>query len=217
MIHMTCPSAKEAGFIACHRCAQLNRAVGRPAHCARCGARIEARKPNSIARTWALLLAAAILYIPANVLPILHTRSLLGVQDDTILSGIVFFWTSGSWVIALIILIASVVVPLLKLVALARLAIAAQRGARGRSLQCAQLYRFVERIGRWSMLDVFVIMLTVALMRFGTLIEMSAGPGALAFGAVVILTMLASLQFDPRLIWDSADPAHPLEQRDDAA
>src|SRR5260363_317717 len=167
------------------------------------------RKTNSIGRTWALLLAAAILYIPANLLPVMHTRSLLGVQDDTIISGIVFFWNSGSWAIAIIIFVASVVVPLLKLAALALLAFTAQRGMRGGQRARARLYRLIERIGRWSMLDVFVVMLTVALMRFGTLIEMSAGSGALAFGAVVILTMLASMQFDPRLIWRSADSPEP--------
>ncbi len=176
-------------------------------HCVTSDDLVLPRKPNSIARTWALLLAAAILYIPANLLPIMHTRSLLGVQDDTIISGIVFFWASGSWAIAMIIFIFSVVVPLLKLAALALLAFTAQRGMRGRPLQRTQLYRLIERIGRWSMLDVFVVMLTVALMRFGTLIEMRAGSGALAFGAVVILTMLASMQFDPRLIWDPIESA----------
>jgi paraquat-inducible protein A len=177
--------------------------------CARCGARLHHRRPDSIGRTWAFLLAAAILYIPANLLPVMYTHSLFGKEDDTIISGVVYFWTSGSPALAAIIFIASIVVPVLKLVALSLLAITAQRRSRWRPHQRTLLYRLVEFVGRWSMLDIFVITLTVALVRFQTLAVITAGPGALAFCAVVVLTMLASMQFDPRLIWD------PLPNRSD--
>ena len=165
------------------------------------------RHPDSIGRTWALLIAAAILYIPANLLPVMYTHSLFGVEDDTIMSGVVLFWTSGSKGLAIIIFIASMVVPMLKLATLALLAFTAQRRSRWRPVQRTRLYRMVEFIGRWSMLDIFVVTLTVALVRFDALAVITAGPGALAFGAVVVLTMLASMQFDPRLIWDPVDEA----------
>ncbi|WP_311196928.1 paraquat-inducible protein A [Rugamonas apoptosis] len=170
--------------------------------CARCGAALHRRRPDSVARTWALLLAAAILYIPANLLPVMYTHSLFGKEDDTIISGVIYFWHSGSPALAAIIFIASIVVPVLKLAALSLLAWTAQRRSRWRPLQRTVLYRLVELVGRWSMLDIFVITLTVALVRFQTLAVITAGPGALAFCAVVVLTMLASMQFDPRLIWD---------------
>eukprot|EP01034_Spumella_vulgaris_P041885 gene41885-51912_t len=132
----------------------------------------------------------------------MYTQSLFGKEDDTIISGVVYFWNSGSPALAAIIFIASIVVPVAKLGALALLAYTAQRGSRWRPRQRTVLYRMVEFVGRWSMLDIFVITLTVALVRFSSLAVVTAGPGALAFCAVVVLTMLASMQFDPRLIWD---------------
>jgi paraquat-inducible protein A len=200
--------AKGAPLLACHSCGLV--AVDQPRtrrqHCARCGAALHRRRPESIGRTWAFLLAAAILYIPANLMPVMYTHSLFGgLEDDTIISGVVYFWTSGSPALAAIIFIASIVVPVLKLAALSLLAITAQRRSRWQPLQRTQLYRIVEFIGRWSMLDIFVITLTVALVRFQTLAVITAGPGAMAFCAVVVLTMLASMQFDPRLIWDPID------------
>ena len=174
--------------------------------CARCGARLHHRRPDSVGRTWALLLAAAILYIPANLLPVMYTHSLFGREDDTIISGVIYFWTSGSPALAAIIFIASIVVPVLKLAALSLLAITTQKRSRWHPQQRTLLYRLVEFVGRWSMLDIFVITLTVALVRFQSLAVITAGPGALAFCAVVVLTMLASMQFDPRLIWDPFPP-----------
>jgi paraquat-inducible protein A len=168
------------------------------------------RLPDSIGRTWALLLGAAILYIPANLLPVMYTHSLFGKEDDTIISGVVYFWNSGSPALAAIIFIASIVVPVLKLAALSLLAFTSQRRSRWRPYQRTVLYRLVEFVGRWSMLDIFVITLTVALVRFSSLAVITAGPGALAFCAVVVLTMLASMQFDPRLIWDPVE--HPGEK-----
>ena len=199
-------TAARAGFVACHACGNVEvRDAPRRArqHCSRCGATLHRRQPNSISRTWALLIAAALLYIPANLLPVLHTSSLFGDQDDTIMSGVVYFWVSGDWPLAIIVFVASILVPMLKLTVLALLAITSQRRSPWRPLERTRLYRLVERIGRWSMLDVFVITLTVALVRFKSFAVITAGWGALAFAAVVVLTMLASMQFDPRLIWDA--------------
>ncbi|WP_311196654.1 paraquat-inducible protein A [Rugamonas fusca] len=196
--------AGRAPTLTCHACGLVAEDRGRHQRqrCARCGAVLHRRRPDSVARTWALLLAAAILYIPANLLPVMVTHSLFGKEDDTIISGVIYFWHSGSPALAAIIFIASIVVPVLKLAALSLLAWTAQRRSRWRPSQRTVLYRLVELVGRWSMLDVFVITLTVALVRFQTLAVITAGPGALAFCAVVVLTMLASMQFDPRLIWD---------------
>lgn len=139
------------------------------------------------------------------LLPVMYTDSLFGKEDDTIISGVMLFWNSGSQALAIIIFVASIVVPVLKLAALSLLALTAQTRSRWRPQQRTVLYRIVEFVGRWSMLDIFVITLTVALVRFQTLAVITAGPGALAFCAVVVLTMLASMQFDPRLIWDATD------------
>ena len=200
------PPAPQAA-LSCHVCGLVSADSGGPHQdCPRCHARLHHRHPDSLGRTWALLIAAAILYIPANLLPVMYTHSLFGKEDDTIISGILYFWDSGSPALAVIIFIASILVPLLKLAALSLLAWTAQRRSRWRPLQRTVLYRLVEFVGRWSMLDIFVITLTVALVRFQSLATITAGPGALAFCAVVVLTMLASMQFDPRLIWDPVPP-----------
>jgi paraquat-inducible protein A len=203
------PQAQAGTLVACHACALVNDTAGIQAgarlRCARCASVLHRRHPDSINRTWALLAAAVLLYIPANLLPVMYTNSLLGTDGDTILSGVALFWHSGSPGLAIVIFVASVMVPVLKLGALALLAFTAQRRSRWRPRQRTRLYRMVEFIGRWSMLDIFVVTLTVALVRFDSLAVITAGPGALAFGAVVVLTMLASIQFDPRLIWDPLD------------
>jgi paraquat-inducible protein A len=200
-------TARRAGLVSCHACGRLGpiartRAVQ---HCARCGAMLHSRKFDSIPRTYAFLIAAAIMYIPANILPVLRTSSILGSEDDTIMSGVVYFWTSGDWPLALIVFVASILVPMLKLVVLTLLAVTVQSGSTWQPLERTRLFRVVEAIGRWSMLDIFVITLTVALVRFRSLAVITAGPGAVAFGVVVVLTMIASMQFDPRLIWDNIE------------
>ncbi|WP_321815600.1 MULTISPECIES: paraquat-inducible protein A [unclassified Paraburkholderia] len=216
-------TAKDAGLACCHVCGQLEswQLLARTPHtshkqhkprCTRCHAPMHLRRPDSLRRTWAFLSAAAILYIPANVLPIMNTATLAHDRGDTILSGIVHFWLTGEWLIASIVFIASIMVPMLKISALALLALTSQRRSRWRTAERTTLYRVVEVIGRWSMLDIFVIALTVALVRFGTFGTVTAGPGAIAFGAVVILTMLASMQFDPRLIWDPVSRAAPVAE-----
>lgn len=193
--------------LSCHVCGLVSADThAAHQHCPRCHARLHHRHPNSVARTWAYLIAAAILYIPANLLPVMYTHSLFGLEDDTIISGVLYFWDSGSPGLAAIIFIASIVVPLMKLAVLALLAWTAQHRSSWRPQQRTILYRLVEFVGRWSMLDIFVITLTVALVRFQSLATITAGPGALAFCAVVVLTMIASMQFDPRLIWDPVPP-----------
>jgi len=197
------PSAASRGLASCSACGLVARMEpGVPAHCPRCESRLYLRKPDAIARTWALLIAAYILYIPANLLPMMETRTFFGVQQDTIMSGVVLFWTSGSWVLAIIVFTASFLVPLLKLIALTYLLITVQRGSIAEPVYRTRLYRIVEFIGRWSMLDVFVVALIVALVQIRSLASISAGAGTTAFGAVVVLTLLASRCFDSRLIWD---------------
>jgi paraquat-inducible protein A len=172
--------------------------------CPRCGARLHARKPAALLRSWTFLLSAMALYIPANVLPIMETQSFFGWQSDTIMSGIVFLWKSGSWPLAIIVFIASIVVPLLKMIALMVILIAVQTGVRVHCQDLTRLYGVLEFVGRWSMLDIYVVAILVALVQMQLLGTVTPENGALAFGAVVVLTMLATMSFDPRLIWDSA-------------
>ena len=153
--------------------------------------------------TWALVIAAAICYIPANVLPVLSTTALGSTESDTIMGGVVLLYATGSWPLALIVLIASVMVPLGKLVALSYLLIVVQRGSLGSNRERTRLYRLVQFIGRWSMLDVFVDTFTVALVQLQPLMSVEPGPGVLFFAAVVVLTMIAAESFDPRLVWDA--------------
>jgi paraquat-inducible protein A len=132
----------------------------------------------------------------------METSSLFGAEKDTILSGVIFLWHSGSWDLALVVFIASIMVPLLKLMALTVLLVSVQRRSVWRPVQRARLYRLVELVGRWSMLDIYVVTVLAALVQIGSLATIKAGPAILPFGAVVVLTMFAAQQFDPRLIWD---------------
>jgi len=203
-------TAREAGLLSCEICGLLSRPANadEPGFCPRCGSALESRRHGTIERTWALVIAAAICYIPANMLPVLGTTTLGSTEYDTIMGGVVFLFTSGSWPLALIVLIASVMVPLGKLVALSYLLIRVQPGSeRGGSEQGnrerTRLYRVVEFVGRWSMLDVFVDTFTVALVQLDPLMSVRPGAGVLFFAAVVVLTMIAASTFDPRLLWDA--------------
>jgi paraquat-inducible protein A len=197
-------SAAAQGYCSCHVCNLVSRPERSsvPAHCPRCGITLHFRKPDSVSRCWALLIAAYILYIPANLMTIMETGSLVKYRKDTIMSGVVELWRTGSWVIAIIVFIASVTIPLLKLISLTLLLVSVQRRSRWHPHQRTRLYRLVELVGRWSMLDIYVVTLLAALVQLGSMATVKAGPAALAFGAVVVLTMFASMQFDPRLIWD---------------
>lgn len=193
----------------CHVCGQVQALASHAPealhHCIRCDAVLHLRKPDHLARTWALLAAACILYIPANVLPVMNVSSLLGDSAHTILGGVIELWQMGSWDIASIVFVASVMVPLTKLLSLAVLAWSVQRRSSTNLRQRTRLYGIVEFIGQWSMLDVFVVILLAALAHFQGLMEISAGSGAAAFGMVVILTMLAAMSFDPRRGWDAEE------------
>ncbi|MFM0666799.1 paraquat-inducible protein A [Paraburkholderia sediminicola] len=203
-------TALRCGLLSCHSCGLLVKATshGHGASCPRCGSHLHARKPNSIARTWAFLIAAVVLYIPANALPVMNTSSLFGSEKDTIMSGVVYLWTSGSWPLALVVFIASVAVPMLKILALVYLVISTQRRSVTLVQQRTRIYRLVELVGRWSMLDIYVITILVALVQFNALATIQAGPAAIAFGSVVVLTMFAAMSFDPRLIWDATEDHH---------
>jgi paraquat-inducible protein A len=210
----TLPRADALGLLGCHVCGLVCRAAAAGAGlpgpapaltCPRCGSALHRRKPASYARTWALLLAAFIMYIPANVLPIMRTASLNDIDDNTIISGVVELWVKGSPGLAVIVFSASIVVPMLKFLTLGVLLVSSQRGSGWALPQRAKLYRFVELIGYWSMLDVFVVSLLTALVRFNVLSRVEPLPGVIFFGITVVLTMLASMSFDPRLIWDGKD------------
>jgi paraquat-inducible protein A len=198
-------TARELGLLPCAQCGLLCRATrdDDALACPRCGAVLHARKPNSLARTWAFLIASIILYIPANTLTVMRTDSLFGRENHTILGGVVELWNDGSWDLAVIVFVASIVVPILKMLALTLLVISVQQRTRWRCHDRARLYRMLEAVGHWSMLDVFVVALLVGLVRFRGIAEVLPGPGIAAFGAVVVLTMLSSLSLDPRLIWDA--------------
>lgn len=200
-------SAHGLGLQGCPGCALvLQPAAGRLLdHCPRCGHALRRSKPQSVQRTAAFLLTAVVLYLPANLLPVMSTHSFLGHSDHTLAGGIHELWTSGSWELAVIVFVASIAVPLLKVAALALLAWTAHRRSRWRQRERAGLYRLVETVGHWSMLDVFVVVLLVGMVRFGVLAGVEPEVGLLAFGGVVVATMLASEAFDPRLIWPEDD------------
>ena len=197
------PRARALGLVGCHVCGLVCRDSGLAhAACPRCLRPLHRRKPDSYMRTWALLLAAFAFYIPANVLPIMRTASPGDVDDNTILSGVLELWRKGSPGLAAIVFTASILVPMLKFLALGTLLVAARRRSAWAQHQRAQLYRVVELVGYWSMLDVFVVALLTALVRFGVWSAVEPLPGVVFFGLTVVLTMLASMSFDPRLTWD---------------
>jgi paraquat-inducible protein A len=198
------PTGIALGLISCDACGLLSKPVDirQPGRCPRCGKNLALRRHNSIQRTWALIVAALICYIPANLLPVMVSTSLGSSEQDTILSGIVFFYETGSWHLALIVLIASVIIPLAKIMALAYLLITIKRPSTSNRHERLRLYRLVEFVGRWSMLDVYVVTFTVALIQMQPLMSIKPGAGILFFAAVVVLTMIAARNYDPRMIWD---------------
>ncbi|WP_060484407.1 paraquat-inducible protein A [Pseudomonas sp. NBRC 111123] len=194
--------ADELGLCLCHGCGHACE-VGRHVHvCERCGAPLHRRKTNAIARGWAFLVAALVFYIPANLLPVMHTEMLGSGSDSTIGGGVVEFWEAGAWDIALIIFIASMGVPAIKFFSLCLLLFTAQRRSSWACRQRSQLYRGVELVGYWSMLDVIVVALVAALVQLRGLGTIEPRAGILFFGLVVVLTMFSAMSFDPRLIWD---------------
>jgi paraquat-inducible protein A len=200
-------TAADAGLLSCLTCGLLSQPAGDDESnaCPRCGTHLHMRKPASLLKSWTFLVAAMILYLPANLLPIMETDQLLyGSHSDTIMSGIVSLWKAGSWLLAIIVFVASIVVPLLKMLSLLTILIAVHRGVSVHCYDLAKLYRLLEIVGRWSMLDIFVVAILVTLVQLQFVAAVTPGKGAAAFGAVVVLSMLATMSFDPRLIWDSA-------------
>lgn len=205
-------SAKNQGLVGCHYCHLLSRwpkaSGNQVVYCPRCGGELHQRKPNSLMRTWALVITAMVFYIPANVLPITITSALGSVSADTIMSGVIYFVHSGSWEIALIIFIASIFVPFTKFMILIYLLLSVQFKSIKRPKGRTRLYQVTEAIGRWSMLDIYVVTILIALVKLGVLANIEAGPAALYFAAVVVITMIAAESFDPRLIWDVVEEQH---------
>lgn len=197
------PKAIDQGLAGCHACGKVSpESLGR---CPRCGARLHARKPASVQRTVAFLLAAAALYVPANILPVMTMSEWGDVMESTILEGMVEFWRRQAYPIALVIFVASIMIPLIKIVALGWLCAAATGRVKPSPRVLGRIYWFTELLGRWSMVDIFVVSILVALVQFGTVMTVEPRPGALAFAGVVVLTMFAATSFDPRLLWDQLD------------
>jgi paraquat-inducible protein A len=172
--------------------------------CPRCGAHLHRRKPDSLARTMALVLTAAILYIPANAFPVMTVISFGKGAPDTILSGIKELIHADMWPLALLVFFASILVPVLKLLGLSYLLISVRIRSRWRLRDRTRLYRVIEGIGRWSMIDIFMISILIALVKLEAIATIEPGVGAIAFAGVVVVTMFASMCFDPRLMWDAA-------------
>jgi len=200
-------SAMQQGLQGCEACGLLSRPApgAQEHHCPRCDEALHYRKPASLQRTWAFLIGAAICYIPANLLPVMTTTTAAGAESDTIMQGVVLLWSPTGWPLSLIVLIASIIIPIGKIVAIAYLLITVQRGSIENNVQRVRLYRIVEFIGRWSMVDVFVDTFTASLVQLQPLMAVEPSLGLVFFAAVVVLTMLSAESFDPRLIWDSAN------------
>jgi paraquat-inducible protein A len=210
------PTALSCQSATCDTCGLLSplQSGEGDSRCPRCDRALHARKVDSLNRTWALLIAGYVLFIPANLLPITITSSLVGTQSDTIMSGVAYFWHEGAYDLAIIIFTASIFVPLLKLLSLTYLAWSAHKRMTWEPMQRTRLYRMVEFVGKWSMLDVFVVAMLARLVQFSALASIEAGPGALAFASVVVVTMFAAMSFDPRLIWDAQESTpHSGEKR----
>jgi paraquat-inducible protein A len=199
-------TAMQQGLQNCGSCGLLSLPVAGVAEgrCPRCAEPVEFRKRDSIQRTWAFVIAAAVCYIPANVLPVLTTTTATGADSDTILQGVILLWSPTGWPLSLIVLIASIIIPSAKIAVMAYLLVTVQRGSIRNNEQRIRLFRTVEFIGRWSMVDVFVDTFTAALVQLQPLMSVEPGPGLFFFAMVVVLTMLAVESFDPRLIWDAA-------------
>ncbi|MDQ6626009.1 MAG: paraquat-inducible protein A [Verrucomicrobiota bacterium] len=196
-------TAAARGLALCHVCGAVTPVCER--RCPRCGGALHLRVKESLQRTWALTIAALVLYLPANLLPVLRLESFYGDQQNTIMGGVIQFWQEADYPVAIIIFVASVMIPVLKIISIVSLCLATRSGRNPRRM--TRLYRVTEFVGRWSMVDVFVVAILVAVVQLGSTISIHPGPGALSFAAVVVLTMFAALSFDPRLIWDAAGRA----------
>lgn len=197
------PKAADLGLAGCHTCGKVSPvALG---HCPRCGTHLHLRKPGSIQNTLALMGAAAALYIPSHLLPVMTVTELGEVTHNTIIGGMMSFWRAGAYPIAIVIFTASILIPMLKIVALSWLCAAASGKVHPSPATLGKVYGFTELLGRWSMVDIFVVGILVSVVQLGNYMTIVPGPGALAFAGVVMLTMFAAMSFEPRMLWDRLD------------
>ncbi|SEW00845.1 paraquat-inducible protein A [Cognatiyoonia koreensis] len=194
-------TAREAGLVACQNCGQVHEANATV--CIRCEGRIASRKPQSLQNVWAWLIAGIITFIPANVYPMLRTNTLVESSESTIIGGVVELIHYGNYGIGAIVFIASILIPLGKFLAIIYLALSVQKRSVLNMHQRHKLYDIVEFIGRWSMIDVFVVAILSALVQLNTVASINPGIAAVSFALSVIFTMLAAQSFDPRMIWDA--------------
>ncbi|MDU8913328.1 paraquat-inducible protein A [Aestuariicoccus sp. MJ-SS9] len=197
-------TARSAGLVACTRCGRVHPPA--QAHCLRCGAALQSRDDGSLQRVWAWLFAGIVVYIPANVYPMLRTTSLGKITESTIVGGVIDLMHHGAYGIAAIVFIASVVIPVAKFIAIAYLALTVRHQAPMRAHGRHRLYEIVEFIGRWSMIDVFVVAILSALVQLNFAASINPGIAAVSFALSVAFTMLSAQSFDPRLIWDADLP-----------
>ena len=208
-------TAAECGLVACPACGSITRLsveqFNEPPNCRLCFARLHSRKPMSIQRSWAWLIAGILAYVPANVYPIMYTVVFGNTEPNTIIGGFLVLWELKSYPVALVVFVASVVVPVLKFIAISYLLISIQKRIGHSRYERTRLYRLTELVGRWSMIDVFVVAILAALVQIGSVAQIEPGLGATAFGATVIFTMLSALALDSRLLWDkeSDQPVTP--------
>jgi len=206
---------KKAGLVLCRTCNKIfdniRQNPGHQRRCPRCGSHVELRIPSSVSNTWAFVLTGFFLLIPANICPITQVVRFGAGSPDTIMSGVMSLIRSGMFPIAIIIFIASIVVPIFKLTGLAFLLLCIHFRWKFSPFHCTLVYRFISLIGRWSMLDLFMISILAALVDMGAVSSVIPGPGATAFASVVVVTLFASLSFDPRLIWDLKEIGHGTE------
>lgn len=194
--------AKEQGFIRCHDCGYLVKTVNQISCCPRCDSHLHARHPHSLQRTTALLFTGFFLYIPANLFPIMTVTQFGVGEPHTIAGGVIELINSNMIPIALLVLVASILVPLLKLIGISLLLLCVHFRWQVNARRWTVMYRIIALVGRWSMLDIFMISILVDLVNLGSAAQIIAGPAATAFAAVVISTMFAARNFDPRLLWD---------------
>lgn len=197
------PKAADHQLAGCHTCGKVTPVAART--CPRCGSPLHLRKPASIQRTIAFMIAATALYVPSHILPVMTVVELGVVTHNTIMGGMLMFWRTGAYPIAIVIFTASILIPLLKIVALSWLCAAASGKVHPSPTTLGKLYWFTELLGRWSMVDIFVVGILVSLVQLGNYMSITPGSGALAFAGVVLLTMFAAMSFDPRLLWDRLD------------
>lgn len=207
------PRAIDHDLAGCHTCSKVSPVAMEK--CPRCGSHLHLRKPASIQNTVALMTAAAALYIPSHMLPIMTVVELGDVTHNTIIGGMMRFWKTGAYPIAIVIFAASILIPLLKIIALTWLCAAATGRVHPSPGMLGKIYWFTELLGRWSMVDIFVVGILVSLVQLGNYMSITPGPGALAFAGVVMLTMFAAMSFEPRMLWDrleelSATPENPI-------